>query len=86
MKKRENLICKGCGNRHFLIVDTESINPRKLVLNACNKCPKEIRRKEFKAIEKRGMPPKKIKVKEIPEMEVLAEIKSIEFKDINSQK
>ena len=80
MKQRIELACKGCGAKYPFTVDTEVINPAKLKLNACTKCPKEIRRKEFKAIEKRGMPLKKIKVKEIPRMEVTAEIKPYKSK------
>lgn len=75
--ERIKIKCMGCGSTHVMRIDTDVVNPKKLKLNACRNCTKEIRKREFEKIEKHEMKPKWIPVKNVPGMFVLAEIKPI---------
>lgn len=74
------LACGGCNRSYNINVDPEVLNPKKLKIKSCKHCPNELREKAFKELFKHGMKPKKIRVKEIPGMEVIAEIKPIQLK------
>jgi hypothetical protein len=78
--ERVELICKTCKNKTYMNVDTEAINPKKIRLESCLQCPLDVRREKFKSIANHGMKQKKVSVKEIPGMEVTAEIRPIQSK------
>lgn len=72
--------CETCGAVHPIRVDTDAIDPGKIRIESCILCPLELRRQKFRAIAEHGMKPREVKVKEIPGMNVLAEIKPVKSK------
>jgi ribosomal protein L33 len=85
MLERIKLTCKTCGHEHFVTVDSSNVNPKKIRLEACMFCPLELKKKKFGEISKHSMKATKIKVKEIPGLEVIAEAKPVKSKKYGEQ-